>query len=156
MDRSLIERYERGAGEPARYIAGLTREQLDAFPVPGTWSIRQIVVHVLDSDLIATHRMRRIVAEDRPLLIGYDETLFAQRMGYAREDLGVVCRLFALNREWTSSLLRRLPDADFARVGVHNQRGLLSLGEMVRLYVDHLTHHERFVREKRALLGAPL
>src|SRR5688572_8589914 len=77
-----IDRYEARAEVPGRAVAGLTREQLLAFPVPGTWSIQQIIVHLLESDLVATHRMRRIVAEDLPLVIGYDETRFAQVLSY--------------------------------------------------------------------------
>jgi hypothetical protein len=49
-----------------------------AFPVPGTWSIQQIVLHMMDSDLIASDRMKRVIAEDRPTLIGYNETAFSE------------------------------------------------------------------------------
>jgi hypothetical protein len=60
MDRTLIDRFEAGADIPLRAIAGLSPAELDAFPVPGTWSIRQIIVHLWESDLAASHRMRRI------------------------------------------------------------------------------------------------
>src|SRR5262245_48318339 len=73
MDRSLIEEYARGATRPAEAIAGLTPSQLNAEPVPGTWSIQQIVLHLMDSDLVGSDRMKRVIAEREPQLIGYDE-----------------------------------------------------------------------------------
>jgi len=45
-----------------------------AVPVPGTWSLQQIAIHMMDSDLIASDRMKRIASMDKPLLCGYDET----------------------------------------------------------------------------------
>ena len=63
MDRSWIERYAAGANVPAEAIRGLTPTDLNAFPVPGTWSIQQIVIHLMDSDLIGSDRMKRVAAE---------------------------------------------------------------------------------------------
>ena len=64
MNRELIDRYAAGGSQLAPAIAGLSREQLNAFPVPGTWSIQQIVLHLMDSDLIASDRMKRVAAEE--------------------------------------------------------------------------------------------
>ena len=156
MDRSLIDLYEAGARVPAAAIAGLSAAELDALPIPGTWSIRQIIVHLWDSDLAATHRMRRIIAEDLPLLISYDETACAKHLFYEQEDPARVCRLFDDNRMMTAALLRRLPDAAFERVGVHNHRGRMSLGDFVQIYIDHIRGHMVHLLRKRELLGRPV
>lgn len=156
MDRCLIEQYVADAGTLARAIAGLTREELNAHPVPGKWSVQELIVHLLESDLIASHRMKRIAAEERPLLIGYDETLFAQKLFYDEIDLRDVCECFATNRRITAAILRKLPDDAFERWGVHNERGKVTLGEMVQMYVGHVSHHMKFLREKRRVMGKPL
>ena len=156
MDRTLIDRYAAGGPVLARAIEGLSQADLNAHPVPNTWSIRQIVIHVLDSDLAATHRMKRIVAEEKPLLIAYDETAFAQRVGYEKLDVKLCCELFAAHRAHTAEFLRALPDGAFSRQGVHNQNGIVTLEGMVENYARHLDHHMRFLREKRAMLGKPL
>jgi hypothetical protein len=156
MDRSSVERYVKGAGALTPAIAGLARVELTAHPVPGTWSIQQIVFHIMESDLIATDRMKRIAAMENPLLIGYDETAFGERLFHEQLDLGLACELFEKNRLLTGELLRRLPDEAFARTGVHNERGKISLGELVADYADHLEHHLKFIRQKREMLGKPL
>jgi hypothetical protein len=151
---AMIKAFAKGPELVREAYAGLSASHLDAFPVPGTWSLRQIAVHILDSDLAATHRMRRIACEETPLLIAYDETAFARSLSYEREDLGMVLDLFALNRRFTAGWLSRVPQEVFERVGVHNQRGKVSLAEMVGMYVKHVDHHLVFVRKKRAMLGA--
>lgn len=156
MDRSLIDRYIAGADVPAHAIAGLTKTELLAKPVPGTWSIQQIVLHLLDSDLIASDRMKRVAAEDHPTLIGYNETLFANKLYFDDLDTSLACELFAKNRRLTYEILKRLPDAAFARTGFHNESGEITLEYLVKTYVQHLDHHLKFIREKRAMLGKPL
>lgn len=153
MDRRWIDRYEQGGAELRQAIEGLSPAELNAFPVPGTWSIQQILWHMVDSDLIASDRMKRVIAEPRPLLIGYNETLFAQRLPYDQLDAQTACTLFALNRQVTATILRQLPDEAFVRDGVHNERGLVTLAYLVESYVGHLDHHLGFIRQKRGLLG---
>lgn len=154
--REFVERYLAGASIPARAIEGLTADELRAFPVPDTWSIQQIVVHLWESDIVATHRMRRIAAEHRPLLIAYDETAFVRELDYHADDARRSTELFKLNREFTAQWLARLPDAAFDRAGVHNQNGLVALGRMVEMYIHHVDHHMTFLRAKREKLGKPL
>jgi uncharacterized damage-inducible protein DinB len=156
MNRQSIERYASGAGALAAAVAGLSSQELNAFPVPGTWSIQQIVVHMMDSDLIASDRMKRMIAMENPLLIGYDETAFAKSLFYDKLDLGVACEVFEKNRQLTAEILRRLPEETFERSGVHNERGRITLGEYVVSSAEHLEHHMKFVRQKRELLGKPL
>ncbi len=153
---TAIDRFAAGATTPAAWVRGLSHAELTSFPVPGTWSIQQLVHHVLDSDLIAAHRMKRIIAEDNPLLIGYDETAFARNLGYERMDITAACECFRLNRELMVQILRGLPEAAFSRTGVHNQSGKVKLLDLVQLYVEHLDNHAKFLVAKRATLGKPL
>jgi len=156
MDRTNIDRYAAGGPLLIKAIESLSESDLNAFPVPNTWSIRQIVIHLMDSDLIATHRMKRMVAEDKPLLISYDETAFASNLCYDKMSVKLCCDLFALNRAHTTELLRAIPDDAFDRTGIHNQYGMITLGGTVENYARHLDHHMKFLRQKREILGKPL
>lgn len=159
MNRDQIERYAAGAIELSRALEGLTRDDLLAHPVPGTWSIQQIALHLMDSDLVASDRMKRVVAEENPLLLGYDESLFATRLGYEQLDARQAAEVFRLNRLLTAEMLRHQPDEAFSRRGVHRDGGKeksVTLEYLVGTYIDHLDGHLVFVRTKRDLLGKPL
>jgi hypothetical protein len=153
MNSTLIDQYEADATLPAQAVAGLTKEELNSFPVPGTWSIQQVVLHLMDSDLIGSDRMKRVIAEPNPTLLAYDETAFSNNLHYEKLDAAMACEIFRLNRLMTAKLLRLLPDAAFEKTGNHTERGIESLEMLVQGYVDHLHHHMKFVREKRAKLG---
>ncbi len=152
----LIHRYEQDGDLPAQAIRGLTEDDLNATPIAGTWSIKQIVLHLMDSDLVASDRMKRIICEDRPLLIGNDESAAAANLPWQHLDAALACALFRSNRCMTARLLRHLPESAFARCGVHNQTGIRSIRDILQTYVDHVPHHMTFLRRKRELLGKPL
>ncbi len=150
-----IAAYARGPALVRAAFAGISPAQLDARPADGSWTIRQIGVHLVESDLAATHRMRRIAAEGTPpLIIAYDESALAKNLSYDKDDLALVLDLFDLNRRFTAAWLGRVSSVEFLRYGIHNQRGRVTLAEMVAMYVEHVDHHLRFVQRKRAALGA--
>jgi uncharacterized damage-inducible protein DinB len=153
---SLIERYVGGGPVLVYAAAELTPEQEQARPGPGDWSIAELVGHLVDSDLIASGRMKRVIAETDPVLLACDETAWVKRLGSQEMPVEEGVNLFVANRRWTARVLRRCSDADFARAGQHSQRGRTTLAELLTTYVNHLDHHLRFLYAKRANLGAAL
>src|SRR5580658_476573 len=117
MTHQTITRYAQGGQELANAIAGLHVDELLAFPIPGTWSIQQIVLHLMDSDLIAADRMKRIIAEENPSLIGYDESKFAANLFYNEQSADEAVRIFDMNRRQFVRVLERLPASAFDREG---------------------------------------
>jgi len=153
----LIEHFARGGEQLALAIRGLDREDILVKPPGdanvGLWSIQEVLVHLQDADLIAADRMRRIIAEDNPTLIGFDETRFAKNLFYEEHDANDAVTLVDVCRRQLARVLRKLPDSAFDRAGTHNERGRLTLGEMLKSYHQHLEHHLGFIRKKRAWMG---
>jgi hypothetical protein len=152
----LIERYALGGGILAYAVDGLAVEQERARPGPGAWSIAELVAHLLDSDLVYSDRMKRVIAEDNPMLVAFDESAWVARLGYQESSIGEAVELFSLNRRRTEAILRRLGDADFARAGNHSEVGRVTLAGLLATITNHVDHHLRFLYAKRANLGAGL
>jgi hypothetical protein len=150
---SSIEAYLAGLQQVRQSVAGMSREQLAARPVPGKWSTLEVVCHLVDSEQAWVHRMKRVIAEDRPLLIGYDESRFSQTLGYQNRDVEQELALLDGMRRQMASVLRALPAAAWSRTGVHTERGLITLQEMLALETEHVPHHVNFIYEKRRALG---
>lgn len=153
MKTKIIEQYEAQSAQLRAVITGLTRADLLAFPIPGTWSIQQIVIHMSDSDVIGVDRMKRIIAEEKPLLIGYNETSFSKALFYDDQSIDNAITLLELSRSQLAIILRKMPDTAWDRIGIHNEIGKVSLGEMLEKYIRHFDHHLGFIAKKRKLLG---
>jgi uncharacterized damage-inducible protein DinB len=153
MIKDAVDRYAAGAPHLAAAIRGLSDADLNAFPVPGMWSIRQVIVHLMDSDAVGVDRMKRVIAMENPLLMGYDENAYIKSLSYEHADLKSACEVFRLNREIMTGILRRLPESAFSRSGIHSERGRETLMDLVQGYVRHMEHHLKFVEQKREKLG---
>jgi len=152
----LIQRYVAGGPTLAYAVEGLSPEQEKAHPGPGAWSIAELVAHLLDSDLVITDRMKRVLAEDEPVLQAFDENAWATRLDYQAMSVEEAVNLLVANRHWMAQVLKRCSEADFARTGQHTERGRQTLAELLSTVVNHVDHHLRFLYAKRANLGVAL
>src|SRR5271155_600807 len=115
-----------------RAVADLSPEQLRTRPIPGKWSTLEVVCHLVDSDQAWCHRMKRVIAEERPLLIGYDESRFTAALPYHEADLEEELALLEGMRRQMARTLRAQPESAWSRTGVHSERGLVTLTEMLQ------------------------
>ena len=153
MNRQLIEQYAGGSQKLVQAYWGLTHDELFWQPPDGSWTLHQIAIHMMDSDLIASDRMKRVACMDMPLLVAYDETGFSKLPGGDSIPAFQAIELFVKNRQMTATILRALPDSAFERCGIHTESGKVSLAYLVESYVRHLDHHLVFIEKKRALMG---
>jgi len=160
MDRStLIDHYAAGGEKLSLAIRGLSREDMlvkppaDAPKEAGKWSIQQVVIHLMDADLIGADRMKRVIAEDNPQILGYDESKFVASLFYDDQSAEDAIRILDMNRRQFTTVLRKLPETAFARAGTHNERGRVTLSQLLHGYVEHLDHHLKFIHAKRAAMG---
>lgn len=155
--QQLIERFEKGADLLTYAAKGLSPEQIHARPGPGAWSIAELCAHLADSDMVGADRMKRVIAEPpEPRLWAYDEVAWIARLDSDNMPVDESLHLFALNRRSMARVLRQCDAADFARAGIHTERGRETLAQLVADYVTHLDHHLRFLYGKRAALGVAL
>src|SRR6516162_10237301 len=156
MNRQLIEEYVACGPRLRKAVAGLNAHDLTARPGPGKWSILEVVIHLADSDAIAIDRMKRILTEENPPLLYADETAYVDRLYSHDQSLEDALTLFEVGRRQFARVLKKLPNEAFERVGTHNRKGPVTMGAMVKSYIDHVDYHLKFLYDKRANLGKPV
>jgi hypothetical protein len=147
--RELIERYSEGYAVVEKALAGASQAELDAREAPGEWSAREIVHHLADSEMTSAIRLRRLLAEDAPMIAGYDQEEFARRLHYDRPLEGSMAA-FKGARESTLPLLRALSSAQWKRSGTHSEIGPYSVEMWLRIYASHGIDHADQIRRARA------
>jgi uncharacterized damage-inducible protein DinB len=149
----LIDTYVAGAKSLRQAVAGMSREQLVARPVPGKWSSLEVVCHLADFEPILADRMKRVIALDNPSLLGADENRFAAALAYQDRDIEEELAIIERTRGQLARILRKLPAEAWNRAGVHNERGPRTLEQLLSGAVNHIPHHVKFIHEKRKALG---
>jgi len=146
MDRDqLLARFRTGYTDVEEAVAGLTDATLDRPAPDGGWTARQIVHHLADSEATAYVRLRKLIAEDEPVIQAYDEPEFARRLHYDRpieSSLAVLKGVRAASLE----LLEALTPAEWERGGTHTESGTYSVGDWLRIYSAHSHDHADQIR----------
>jgi len=145
----LLERYRRGAALVAVAITGAAGSELDYSPGPDRWSVRQILCHLADAELVSAVRLRRILAEDEPQLPAFDGQAWARNLDYARRRIAQALETLRRTRAENYELLKDLPEAAWSRAGTQSEWGRLTLAGLLEREALHTEHHARQIRERR-------
>src|SRR5437660_3024735 len=101
----MIEAYLAGPRTLRQAVAGMSREQLQARPVPGKWSTLEVVCHLSDFEPIFADRMKRVIADEKPTLLGADENKFAAALAYQDRDLDEELTIVERTRQQMARIL---------------------------------------------------
>jgi hypothetical protein len=138
---ALIEKYAAG---PARLRAayGAVPEAARQWrPGPGKWSAHEIVVHCADSEANAALRIRYVVAEKDPVIVGYDQEVWAKTFDYHSHPVEVALQTVDAVRAHTAALLWRLPEAAWSKMGRHTESGAYGAEDWLEIYAAHVANH---------------
>lgn len=149
--RELIARYAEGSAVFRAAMAGLADEELDRSPGPADWSPRQVVHHTADSELTSAIRLRRLIAEDTPVIHGYDEVLFARKLHYDARPIEPSLAAVDAARASSLDLLAHLTPEEWSRAGTHSESGAYSVETWLEIYAAHCHDHADQIRRALAV-----
>lgn len=153
MSQPLISAYLAGVQQLKDSVKGLTREQLQARPIAGKWSALEVVAHIADFEPVYADRFQRVAALKKPLLLAADENDFVAKLDYQNREIEQELQFIEVIRTRMAALLSRLPAEAFTRQGVHSEKGLVTLEQLLQGAVNHIPHHIKFIEEKRKALS---
>ena len=137
----LIEQY---ATAPARLRAAVHAAPAAAMkwrPGPEEFSVHEIVVHCADSETNAAARIRYLMAETEPVILGYDPGNWAACFDYHSHPLEAALTTVEAVRANTAPLIRRLEPAAWTRTGMHSESGPYTGEDWLRIYAAHVEEH---------------
>jgi DinB superfamily len=150
---TAVESYLAGSANLRAAVAGMSREQVVTRPIPGRWSVLEVVCHLADTDANIAHRLKRVLSEDRPTFERVQPDLMRTALAYEVRDVEEELALFDLGRRQIARILKASPPEAWERVGIVGDRGEKTVGQMVNGAIEHLAHHLKFIAEKRHALG---
>ena len=124
-------------------------DRLRIRPEPREWSVIECLGHLVDSELTTSARVRWIVAEDEPDIVGYDQDRWVDRLRHVDDDPEQLIQLFDALRQANLRLWAASPPEVRRRIGRHRERGLEAYELMFRLAAGHDRFH--IAQAERAL-----
>ena len=150
----LVAKYSAGYDEVISALKDFPDELMTAHPLPGKWSAREIVHHLGDSECTSSIRLRRLLAEDRPVIQGYDQDEYATRLKYNERDMVPALEAFRAARATSAQLLNLMTEDDWKREGEHTESGRYTAEQWLEIYAAHAHNHASQIRRLREALNA--
>lgn len=100
-----------------------------------------------DAEMVYSVRVRMILTDDDPLLIGYDEKAWADRFALSDDDVAASVARFRMLRDANLRLYESLEEPEWDRVGTHEERGPVTVRAIVELLIAHDRTHLDQIRK---------
>ncbi len=137
-----IEEYGHGFDLLQSALAGIPRQAWEFKPAPKEWSVREVIVHMADSESMAALRLRKLIVEPGTTLMAYDESGWADALSYQKQDADDALQVIKYARQTTYRLLKTLPEAVFHHAVVHPEYDEpYTFDQWLTIYSHHIPDH---------------
>jgi hypothetical protein len=139
--KKLLHSYISGYAEILSLLNRFDNESWDFIPSQGKWSIREIVIHLTDSEINGYTRCRNIIAESGKSIVNYDQDKWASSLNYNGQNMDMALDIFKLLRRANYDLLKDLPDEVWNNYMIHPDDGKVTLDDWLNNYENHVRIH---------------
>lgn len=143
----LIRLLESVHEETQALIAGISEERAGYRYARDKWSIKEILVHLVDCERVYAYRALAFARGDRTELPGFDHDDYVRASGADARTLADLAAEYEAVRTSTLALFRSFDEAVLGRRGIANQNPItvraLGFGA-----VGHEIHHRNVIRER--------
>jgi uncharacterized damage-inducible protein DinB len=146
-DGNLLIHLEDIFSDTEEMIGPLSEEQMEFRYAQDKWTIKDMLVHMSDTERIFVYRALRFSRGDETPLAGFDESEYAKYTGANERDKEDIMREYSLVRESSIAFIETLSDEALNRRGTANGYPV-SVRLMVNLIYGHHKHHLNLLRER--------
>ncbi len=114
---------------------------------PGKWSLKDLLQHMSDAELIFAYRCLRIGRGDVTPLAGFDEEAYAAEAQADERSVADLLADFRAARTASLNLFRGLPDSAWGQLGTTNGRSITARC-LPFINLGHAAHHLDIIRER--------
>ena len=141
MTQELLTQFQAATTEFVNVARALPDEKLNWVPAPGEWPATYVIHHLADADAQFLVRFLNVLSVDNPRIIPFDEAVFPSSLHYKGRDIATSLAAIVASCAQLVEILRQIDDSSWERTGVHEERGILTLSQLLQLTTNHRQEH---------------
>ncbi len=110
------------------------------------WSVREILVHLSDAEILRAVRMRLILAAPGVALPVFDQDVWRASLAYERRDPGLAFSAYASLVGASAEMVAAVGDSAWELSGQHPEEGALTVRELITRGANHSQEHAEQIR----------
>ena len=139
--RDLLAEFIKHGKEFTSLAKSIATSDLTKEPIAGEWSAAFVLHHMCDGELHFATRYLNNLAEESPKIFPFNEDIYPSRLNYAKRDAQASLAAIEGVQIATANILSTIPEIDWSRTSVHEERGLMTLADLVELASGHNKSH---------------
>jgi catechol 2,3-dioxygenase-like lactoylglutathione lyase family enzyme len=162
MDKTrLLATFFGGVERIENAVRGISQKGLDfKSDRVDSWSIRQHLIHLVESDINNFIRIRSCIAQPSSNVYVIQEEEWVRNLGDRNESVDDYLATFRLLRKLLAAFLKDVPDEDFERrYFIRDYKGETSkivLYDAVKNYCDHVDFHMEYIERIKSEYASSL
>jgi DinB superfamily len=112
------------------------------------WSPRELLIHLIDTELVYGFRFRLIMAEKDPVITPMNQDDWINTFSYGKLNAEQLIRAFTPLRRINLELLQSVNQELFDKKARHPEFGVISVGVMIPHLAAHDQNHLQQIRDR--------
>ena len=138
-ERDPLAVIERTPATLRSILDSLPPDRVDAAPAPGKWSVRHILAHLADTEIVFAFRLRQAMAENYHVIQPFDQERWADN--YPAYSAEAALDVFTTVRSWNLQFIRHVPKDRFTKRLTHPERGEMTFQVVIETMGGHDLNH---------------
>ncbi len=146
-DGLLLQHFRKNFKTMKDLILSLPEEKLLYRYAEGKWTIKEILVHIIDDERIYAYRALRFARSDQTPLPGFEQDDYALHSGANERTISNILEEYEAVRSATITLFNSMDEKMLARTGVANENKS-SVRALAFHLAGHELHHLNIIKER--------
>ena len=144
---TLVEELEISVHRLVKFVQDIPLDKFDYRYAEGKWTIKDILLHLIDAERIFAYRALRFARNDKTALASFDENTYVDEANANKRSIQDLLSEMLVVRQATLSLFKSFSEEQLLRKGIasNNPMSVRALGFII---IGHQNHHQRIFLER--------
>jgi hypothetical protein len=147
QETELISTLDLRKNNVLEFYLSIPRDKWDFSYAEGKWTIKKLVRHIIDAELIFCYRALCIVRGEKKALPGWSEDEYADAVIDSELLANRLLKTLSLQLDYTADLFSNFSEIDLKKIGNCNQLDT-EVGAIGFCIVAHELHHRNVIKER--------
>lgn len=129
------------------FFKSISKGKLNYRYAENKWTVKEILLHLIDTERVFAYRAMRIARKDQTELHGFDQDAFVAQSRATQRSIESLLAEYTSVRMATVSLFDSFDQGSLAQIGTANNSGL-SVRAIAFIILGHENHHLQIIKER--------
>lgn len=147
LNENIIEFLENQLSDAVSFYDRLNESEIDYRYAPGKWSIKEVLIHIIDTERIFNYRALRFARKDKTPLPGFEQDDYINNTDWINYPIKSLIEEYELVRKHTIALFNNMTEEMYNQSGISNEMNL-SVRAIPFIIAGHEGHHLKIINTK--------